>query len=326
MSITQRGTSFQAYVQVNGQRVRKSFTNHADATLWEAQARHNIQRGLLAPTHINSDTGVSSLWTLGKSLDEAHETLWEGGKNDYNMLCTIKLLNKWFGFKTPVSKVDTQLVKGYVTMMKKQGRSGGTINRHLSCLRQGLTMALDNRQLTELPKIHRAKETQHSVKWYRPEQEELLLSTLLEMDHQYLYDAAVVSLDTGMRASELLKFNPTPVPIGNKWGLMIPDRKNGDDLLLPATDRVLQAIERTQFTKHPKLFRSSWNMLRNKTGIQDALWKTFRSTCCSKLVMGGMDIFKVKNWMGHRNIQTTMKYAYLAPEGLLDGINILESK
>ena len=211
-------------------------------------------------------------------------------------------------------------------MMKKQGRSGGTINRHLSCLRQGLTMALDNRQLTELPKIHRAKETQHSVKWYRPEQEELLLSTLLEMDQQYLYDAAVVSLDTGMRASELLKFNPTPVPIGNKWGLMIPDRKNGDDLLLPATDRVLQAIERTQFTKHPKQFRSTWNMLRNKTGIEDALWKTWRSTCCSKLVMGGMDIFKVKNWMGHRNIQTTMKYAYLAPEGLLDGINILESK
>jgi len=38
-----------------------------------------------------------------------------------------------------------------------------------------------------------------------------------------------------------------------------------------------------------------------------------------------MDIFKVKNWMGHRNIQTTMKYAYLAPEGLLDGINILEA-
>ena len=95
MSIAQRGTSLQAYVQVNGQRARKTFTNHSDASLWEAQARHNLQRGLLPPMHINSDTGVSSLWTLGKSLDEAHETLWEGGKNDYNMLCTIKLLNKY---------------------------------------------------------------------------------------------------------------------------------------------------------------------------------------------------------------------------------------
>jgi len=325
MSVIQRGKSFQAYASVDGRKARKSFVNHADATLWEAQARHALQRGLLPPTHINSDTGVSSAWSLGKSLDEAHETLWEGGKNDYNMLCTIKLLNKWFGFKTPVSKIDTQLVKGYVTMMKKQGRSGGTINRHLSCLRQGLQMAVDNRQLTELPRIHRAKETQHSVKWFNLEQEKLILWTLLDMDQQYLHDAAVVSIDTGMRASELLKFNPKPVAIGNKWGLMIPDRKNGDDLLLPATERVLEAVERTQFTKHPKQFRRQWDMLRNKTGMQDAIWKTFRSTCCSKLVMGGMDIFKVKNWMGHRNIQTTMKYAYLAPEGLLDGINILEA-
>lgn len=325
MSITQRGKSFQAYVSVDGRKARKSFVNHSDATLWEAQARHALQRGLLPPTHINSDTGVSSAWTLGKSLDEAFEVLWDGGKNEQSMLSTIKLLNNWFGFKSPVSKIDTQLVKGYVTMMKKQGRSGGTINRHLSCLRQGLQMAVDNRQLTELPRIHRAKETQHSVKWFRPEQEKLLLSTLLDMDQQYLHDAAVVSVDTGMRASELLKFNPKPVAIGNKWGLMIPDRKNGDDLLLPATERVLEAVERTQFTKHPKQFRRQWDMLRNKTGMQDAIWKTWRSTCCSKLVMGGMDIFKVKNWMGHRNIQTTMKYAYLAPEGLLDGINILEA-
>jgi len=325
MTVTQRGKTFQARIQVGEHRASKTFTNHGDAALWEAQAKYNLERGLLVPAHINADTGVSSAWSLGKSLDEAFEVLWDGGKNDYNMLCTIKLLNKWFGFKTPVSKVDTQLVKGYVTMMKKQGRSGGTINRHLSCLRQGLQMAVDNRQLTELPRIHRAKETQHSVKWYRPEQEKLLLCTLLDMDQQYLHDAAIVSVDTGMRASELLKFNPKPVAIGNKWGLMIPDRKNGDDLLLPATERVLEAVERTQFTKHPKQFRRQWDMLRNKTGMQDAIWKTWRSTCCSKLVMGGMDIFKVKNWMGHRNIQTTMKYAYLAPEGLLDGINILEA-
>lgn len=324
MSVTQRGKSFLAYVTVDGHKARKTFENHADATLWEVQTRHALQRGLLPPKHINADTGVSSAWSLGRSLDEAYETLWDGGKNEYTMMCTMKLLNKWFGFKTPVSKVDTQLVKGYVTMMKKQGRSGGTINRNLSCLRQGLQMAVDNRQLTDLPKIHRAKETQHSVKWFNIQQENLLLSTLLEMDEQYLHDAAVVSVDTGMRASELLKFNPKPVAIGNKWGLMIPDRKNGDDLLLPATERVLEAVGRTQFTKHPKQFRRQWDMLRNKTGMQDAIWKTWRSTCCSKLVMGGMDIFKVKNWMGHRNIQTTMRYAYLAPEGLLDGLNILE--
>ncbi len=326
MSIQPRGKSYQAYVSVDGHKARKSFTHLADAELWEAQARHALKRGLMPPTHINSDTGVSSAWSLGRSLDEAYETLWEGTKSEDHVPSTMRCLTKWFGHKTPVSKVDTQLIKGYVQMMKKQGRSGGTINRHLSCLRQGLLMAVDNNQLSELPKIHRQKEANHSVKWYRPEQEKLLLDTLLDMGENYIHDAAVVSLDTGMRASELLKFDPTPIPIGNKWGLMIPDRKNGDDLLLPVTERVLECVERTTFDKHPKQFRKRWQKLRNRTNMQEAIWKTFRSTCCSKLVMGGMDIFKVKEWMGHRNIQTTMKYAYLAPEGLLDGLNILEGK
>lgn len=326
MSIQPRGKSYQAYVSVDGHKARKSFASRTDAELWEVQARHALKRGLLPPTHINSATGVSSAWSLGRSLDEAYETLWEGTKSEDHVPSTMRCLTKWFGHKTPVSKIDTQLIKGYVQMMKKQGRAGGTINRHLSCLRQGLLMAVDNNQLTELPKIHRQREANHTVKWYRPEQEKLLLDTLLDMGEDYIHDAAVVSLDTGMRASELLKFDPTPIPIGNKWGLMIPDRKNGDDLLLPVTDRVLECVERTTFDKHPRQFRKRWQKLRNRTNMQEAIWKTFRSTCCSKLVMGGMDIFKVKEWMGHRNIQTTMKYAYLAPEGLLDGINILEGK
>jgi len=39
------------------------------------------------------------------------------------------------------------------------------------------------------------------------------------------------------------------------------------------------------------------------------------------LVMKGVSIYKVSQWLGHRSVNTTMIYAHLAPQD--DGINKL---
>ncbi len=43
---------------------------------------------------------------------------------------------------------------------------------------------------------------------------------------------------------------------------------------------------------------------------------TFRHTTCSRLVQAGFPLIVVQKWMGHATIQTTMKYAHLAPDSL----------
>ena len=50
-----------------------------------------------------------------------------------------------------------------------------------------------------------------------------------------------------------------------------------------------------------------------KAGIQDASWHTLRHTTASRLVMAGVPIPTVKDILGHKDIQTTMKYAHLSP-------------
>lgn len=50
---------------------------------------------------------------------------------------------------------------------------------------------------------------------------------------------------------------------------------------------------------------------------------TCRHTCASRLVQGGVDIRRVKDWMGHTTIQTTMIYAHLAPKNLFVGADVL---
>ena len=40
--------------------------------------------------------------------------------------------------------------------------------------------------------------------------------------------------------------------------------------------------------------------------------------------MGGVDIYTVKELMGHKDIKMTMRYAHLAPVKLQSGVDILD--
>jgi hypothetical protein len=56
-------------------------------------------------------------------------------------------------------------------------------------------------------------------------------------------------------------------------------------------------------------------------GITGACWHTLRHTAASRRIMAGVDLFSVKEFLGHRDIQTTMRYAHLAPGHLQDAVN-----
>ena len=65
--------------------------------------------------------------------------------------------------------------------------------------------------------------------------------------------------------------------------------------------------------------------IANQTGIEDLTkLHTLRHTYASHLVMNGVDLPTVQRLMGHSDIQTTMIYAHLAPDHLVDAVNKLE--
>jgi site-specific recombinase XerD len=51
-----------------------------------------------------------------------------------------------------------------------------------------------------------------------------------------------------------------------------------------------------------------------KAGVRDFTWYRMRHSFASRLVMKGVDLRTVQEFMGHQNIQMTCRYAHLAPE------------
>jgi site-specific recombinase XerD len=48
-----------------------------------------------------------------------------------------------------------------------------------------------------------------------------------------------------------------------------------------------------------------------------------RHTTCTRLILGGVPMPKVQKFMGHKSIQTTMRYFHMLEEDLAGVVNIL---
>lgn len=95
---------------------------------------------------------------------------------------------------------------------------------------------------------------------------------------------------------------------------------------IPITPPVREALEFsraqsniTPFVIPEDSLRTHWDRCRGALGYEDDrqyVMHMLRHTCASRLVQAGVDLTRVKTWLGHKNIQTTLRYAHLAPGDL----------
>lgn len=142
-----------------------------------------------------------------------------------------------------------------------------------------------------------------------------------------------MAADTGFRESELLRFLLADYQFNM---LHIWESKNGKPRAVPATDRVKEIIQKATDKGHTRLFetvtlhdlRFAWKKIRKHMGLErdeQFVIHAFRHTCASRLVQRGVPLAVVQKWMGHKAIQTTLRYAHLAPDNFMDAMKVLNS-
>ena len=71
--------------------------------------------------------------------------------------------------------------------------------------------------------------------------------------------------------------------------------------------------------------RDGFQRARDKAGIKDFKFHDLRHTFATRLVQNGVDLYKVKELLGHKTIAMTTRYAHHCPDSLRSSIEVLDN-
>ncbi|HEX7408741.1 MAG TPA: site-specific integrase, partial [Candidatus Binatia bacterium] len=213
----------------------------------------------------------------------------------------------------------------------------------LSFLRRVFSLAIRDGLVETNPVRGLVKKPSNERLRYLTEEEESRLHAELKPDE---WDLVEFAIQTGLRQGE---------HFGLKWPwieiqadvLRVPTSKGGAPRTVPLTVTAI-AILRNQ----PRMLRCQWvwptrsrkggatpgrnhrnarNFCRRvfvpalkRAEIEDFTWHDLRHTFASRLAMESVDIRTIKELMGHKRIEMTMRYAHLAPSHLHDAVKHLD--
>tara|TARA_E500000178_G_C17010051_1_gene750073 strand:+ start:960 stop:1949 length:990 start_codon:yes stop_codon:yes gene_type:complete len=326
MSIKPRGNGFEVYVSHQGTKFRRTVSTHAEATQLETVARQALHLGKPVP---ELNIGSVKTWGLQEAATKCYEMNWVGTKSEMNAIRNMKEVVSFFGKHMDVQDIGAEEIDEFIMNQKRLRKANGTINRKLACVSKILRFAHQRGRLSAMPAIKRLKETEGRLRYLEPDEEKAVIDTLEHWGYHEVAQQFIVSIDTGLRRSEMLNLELRDV---RKEGIYVYDKKvgtkNDKPRVVPLTSRARAVLESRKESSNGKLFtqfyRTIWERVVGHLGLEDVVWHTLRHTTCSRLVQRGMPLVHVKEWMGHKAIQTTMRYAHLAPMHLQKGVELLE--
>lgn len=244
-------------------------------------------------------------------------------------LSLMRQLNKEFETKA-IQEITTWQIEKYKARRKDEVRPA-SVNREISLVKHMYTKAIEWGKCKENPtkKVKRLKGEVKRVRFLMPDEAQRLLSNCAD----HLKPIVTVALNTGMRRGELL---------GLRWNqinfeqgiITLLDTKNDERRDVPMNETV-KAVLREVEKKGSYIFcdgngenfstvRRSFETALRKSGIEDFRFHDLRHCFASTLVMEGVDIMTVKELLGHKTLEMTLRYAHLAPSHKTRAVNILD--
>lgn len=159
----------------------------------------------------------------------------------------------------------------------------------------------------------------------------------------FLKPLVLVALNTGMRRGELFNLQWKDVDLNNALLTVegeVSGSKSETTRHIPLSNEALRALQawKIQAPKNDIVFpspksggrldniKTSWGNLIRDSKITAFRFHDLRHTFASNLVMGGVDLNTLRELLGHKTIEMTLRYAHLAPEHKAAAVAVLNAR
>lgn len=220
------------------------------------------------------------------------------------------------------SKPTEETVEEFIHNLQKNGLSAASVNRHLSALRAyfwWMKKKAPKEQRPDFDLLIRGPKIQQKLPQLRTAEEVKNLVAITETPYER---ALIMTIyDAALRIAELMNLEAKDIDYDN--GLLKITRKGGEETRIPVSDMTLKELKRYTGKREGKVFpQPYWKLhygikrLGNKAGIRKLTPHQLRHARASELRRQGVALEDIKDFLGHKQYQTTLIYARIMPSEL----------
>lgn len=304
-------------VQVNGRRCRGLFDSLEEARTAEANWTGGVPDGMV----IREETSEPPV-TLKQLYRETRGSLWRGKAYRETAETRCWRVITLLGVNTRIADVTTVRLDEVVKTFQDEGLKGATINKYLSNFHKLMEWGRVRKYVRDMPEFPREDEDEGRIRWMTRTEEQRLLKLLPEDVARMVR----VALMTGMRRGEFYTIRPQDLE--DRW-LHIWITKTKASRSIPVSEATARDLEWLFTTGMPSMtrLRYYWDRAQAKMNLSNDPWFTFhvtRHTCATRLVQANVHLRTIQKWLGHKSIQTTLRYAQVNEYLLSDALSTLE--
>ena len=246
-------------------------------------------------------------------------------------------------------EITTLVVEQYKLFRLNTGVANRSINIELNLISNAIKTATEWGYRVGDVSVKRLRESKKLPRYFSKTEIELLLGNA----SRYMHQIITISLFTGLRINELLNlkwehinFEDSCLYIVNTDSFHTKTRRDRvlpmnsylkqyimmmkKQYVDPNTDRLSARTEaQTQYLISAKdggrvgCVRKAYKRLLNRLGIENASLHTLRHTFASLCIMNQVDLYTIKEFLGHSRVTTTEIYTHINQEHKLNNIEKL---
>ncbi len=272
--------------------------------------------------------------TLREAIDKTYKEKWAENIDGSATYERAKKVVELIGNKE-VALITNDDIVTLIEELREQDLTNGTVNRYLAHLRTALNLCLKKwGSIGKLPYIKLLPESKGRMRVISIEEERMIIKVSKEQGFPDMADLIPFLADTGCRLSNALRLEFKDVDY--KTGMIhFWKTKQKKPYSVPMTNRVRAILMARRMKNFSKPFNISidqvehaWQRIRKCVkldGDKDFVIHALRHTCASRLVENDVDLYTVKEWLGHEDISTTQIYSHLKPKKLISAKGALEA-